>query len=238
MASEQQAFVFAVVFMVVFSTLLAAWPAGLQGPEETPENITPLNPSLLTDFTDYENYTRAAFLPPEYLLYGYADLGGRDWLVYWLGGTEFYITAKIMLWGWIWLGGSETVKFSGPNGARGESLSFAEIVADADNGSVRYDLTFTTDGSSAGGFVIYWNTTLYADPEDAWDNNQLYMLHGVGIADTTGENILGLLFSLLFLQLPDVPLVIGILLAVPVWASIIYIIWFIIISMIPFLGGA
>jgi len=231
MASEQQGFVFAVVFMIVFASLIAAWPAGLQGPEETVQNITPVDPNLLTDFAEYENYTKAVVDPS----YDYT-LGDRDWTVReYL--NAFYLGAKQYLW-FLWLGGYDQVKFIASTGTdRGQDLSFTEIEADATNGSIRYSLTYVTTGDSAGGFVVYWNTTVYSDPEDAWDNNVLYLLHGVGIASTTGANILGLLFSLLTLQLPDVPVLVNVLLVTPVWASIIYIVWFLIKSMIPFLGG-
>ena len=236
MASEQQGFVFAVVFMVVFSSLLAAWPAGLQGPEETVNTITPLDPSLLTDFTSHENYTKAVFSvlagPIEYYEY---DLGGRSWVIY-ADDTDFKLRAKVLIFGFLYLGQTDDCKFTSSTGSdRGTELSFTEIAADATDGAIRYSLTYITTGDSAGGFVIYWNTTLYTDPQDAWDNEVLYLLHGVGIASTTGANILGLLFSLLTLQLPDVPVLIGILLAVGPWASIIFIIWFLVKEMIPFL---
>jgi len=148
-----------------------------------------------------------------------------------------YMTLGAKQYLWIfWLGGYDQVKFTSETGNdRGESVSFTEIAADATDGSVKYSLTYTTTGDSAGGFIVYWNTTLYTDPEDAWDNNVLYLIHGVGIEATSGANILGLLFSLLFLQLPDVPVLVGILLAVGPWASIIYIVWFLIKEMIPFL---
>lgn len=233
MASEQQGFVFAVVFMIVFSTLLSTMPVGLLGEEETPENLTPLNPAILTDFTDYENYTKSAFSP---LTYEYS-LGGRDWFVGYSLGT-FLLGAKVFWW-IFWFGQLDSVKFNTYTGNdRGTGISFDEIAEDAEEGQVRYSLTFTSDGNNAGGFVIYWNSTEYETPEEAWNDDELYLLHGVGIDSTiTSTNILGLLFSLLFLRLPDVPITIGILLAVGPWASIIYIIWFIIVNMIPFLGG-
>lgn len=232
MASEQQGFVFAVIFMIVFASILAAMPAGLQGPEETVNIISPVDPKLLTDFTDYENYTKAVFVSNAYT---YNDLGGRDWTITIYSGA-FYLGAKVYFLG-LWLGGYDQVKFVSSTGNdRGQDLSFTEIATDADEGQVRYSLIFVNDGNSAGGFVIYWNTTLYSDPEDAWDNSVLYLLHGVGLDSTAaGTNILEILFSLLFLQLPDVPVLVNILLATPVWASIIYIIWFIIKEMIPFL---
>jgi len=234
LASEQYGFVFAVLFMIVFSAFLSTWPAGLQGPEEEIQNITPVDPSLLVDFTDYENYTKAVVNPShDYTL----PAGGRDWTIIEFADA-FYLGAKQYLW-FLWLGGYDQVKFIASTGTdRGQDLDFTEISTDATNGSVRYSLIYVTDGTSAGGFVVYWNTSLYTDPEDAWDNNVLYLLHGVGIDETTTQaNILGILFALLFLQLPDVPIMINIILAGAVWANIIYIIWFIIISMIPFLGG-
>jgi len=231
---EMRGFVFAVVFMIVFSALLSSVPTGLQGPEEALENITPVDPALLTDFTSYENWNRSDCTPPLYQLYEYT-LDGRDWIF-----TEtgfFTLGAKQYLW-IFWLGGMDQVKFIASTGAdRGNTLEFDEIAEDASNGSIRYSLIYETDGNSAGGFIVYWNTSLYSDPEDAWDNNKLVLIHGVGIDTGSGENILGILFALLLLQLPEVPVLVNLLLATPVWACIIYIIWFLIVNMIPFLGG-
>ena len=76
--------------------------------------------------------------------------------------------------------------------------------------------------------------TEYEDPEDAWDNDVLILLHGLGIEDTATANIGALIISLLLLQLPEVPTLINIFIAVPIWACIVYVIWYIIKEMIPF----
>jgi hypothetical protein len=143
--------------------------------------------------------------------------------------------AKVLIGGVLWLGGFETTTFYCENGtSRGEYLSITEIAEDADEGTVRYNLKFSVSGNDAGGFVAYWNTTLYEDPDDAWWASKLYLLHGVGIESSATANIGALLIGLLTLQLPDVPLLVNVLIAVPIWAGIIYVLWYIIKEMIPF----
>jgi hypothetical protein len=60
------------------------------------------------------------------------------------------------------------------------------------------------------------------------------MLHGVGIDATAAMDIAQLLLGLLFLQLPDVPVLVNVLIAVPIWASVVYLIWFVIKETLPF----
>lgn len=229
-------FVFAVVFIVVFSALVASIPVGFQGTGETVVPVVPVDPSILTDFTDYENYTKSAFteLPPGYFFYEYADLGGRDWIAA-TDEVTFGLAAKVYLW-FLWLGQVDEVKFMSPDGIdRGVDVSFSDIDSDADEGAVRYSMQFSTSGAAAGAFVVYWNTTTYSNSSLAWDADALYMLHGIGIESTATNDIGALIISLLLLQLPGVPTIVNIFLAVPVWACIAYVLWFIIKEMIPFI---
>ena len=227
-------FVFAVVFIIVFSALIAAIPIGLQGVGDTVTPVIPVDPSILTDFTDYENYTASAFteLPAGYFFYEY-NLADRDWIVA-TNEIAFELSAKVYFW-FLWLGQIDQVKFTSPNsGDRGTQISFDEIDSDADDGSVRYSMQFTTSGKAAGALVLYWNTTTYDNSTLAWDNDELYMLHGVGIESTATNDIGALIISLLLLRLPEVPPLVNLFLAVPIWACIIYVLWFIIKEMIPF----
>jgi len=226
-------FVFAVVFIVVFSGLVASIPVGLQGVGGEVQPVTPLDPSILTDFTDYENYTKSDFEDVAgYLVYEY-NLAGRDWVA----GTDevtFALLAKVY-WFFLWLGQVDVCKFKSPDGIeRGEEISFDNIDDDATDGAVRYSMQFTTSGKAAGALVVYWNTTTYSTSSDAWDNDELYMLHGVGIETTATNDIGALIISLLLLRLPDVPMLVNLFLAVPIWACIIYVLWYIIKEMIPF----
>jgi len=228
-------FVIAVSFIVIFSGLLITVPTDFYGTGATPDTpVTPVNPNLLSDFTDHKTYTKTnytgVFNSVEYALGDYNWIAG-------IGLTgEFSLAAKIYFFG-IWFGALHICKFITESGTdRGTSISFAEITADAEDGAVRYNLIFEDDGNEGGGFVVYWNSTLYPDVEDAWTNDVLYFTHGVGFT-TNALNIGSLLLGLLFFQLPDVPFLINLLLATPLWACIIYLIWWFIISMIPFLGG-
>ena len=229
-STEYRGFTFALVFIVIFGTLLATCPTGLQGPGESGNMVVPVNPSLISDFSDSVHYVRANFTYYRY----YYDLGGRSW---WCQTDDagFIVLAKVLLAGFLWFGGYDMTTFVLANGSdRGTYLSISEIQADAINGEVRYNLKYVADGNTAGGFVAYWNTTAYPLAANAWTANKLYLLHGVGISTSATANIGALLIHLLFVQLPDVPLLVNILIAVPIWASLIYLLWYIIKEMIPF----
>ena len=236
MASEMKGFVFAVIFIVVFATFLATIPEGYQGQADTPDMVIPVDPNIITGFSDSQNYSKSAFsVIGAYYQYVYpAVLGGREWICR-LGGTGFSLGAKVIYGGILWLGQMDSVKFISSEGVdRDDLLTFVEIATDADDGVIRYNLQYYANGASAGGFVVYWNITTYSDPEDAWDVDELYLLHGVGIQETATADIGALLISLLLLQLPEVPLLINILLITPLWACIVFVLWFIIKEMIPF----
>ncbi len=228
-------FVFAVCFIIIFSSLLASIPVGFQGTGETPSTVIPVDPSILTNFTDKENYTKSAFSSIGAGLYTYDySLGVRDWSCV-TNNTLFQLAAKVYFF-FLWLGQLDYCKFTSASGIdRGTELTFAEINLDADEGAIRYTLQFTGSGQSAGAFICYWNTTAWPDIADAWDNDELYLLHGIGLESTATNDIGALIISLLLLQLPGVPSLINIFIAVPIWACIIYVLWFIIKEMIPFI---
>ena len=230
MSDEQYGFVFAVTFIIIFSTLLATIPADLQGQESTVETITPVNPSLLTDFSASEDFVRTDFNGLG--AYAYV-LGSREWICA-TNQTAFELGAKVLVGGILWLGGMDVCRFIFDGENRGTIITLDDLDSDADDGTVRYDLQFEDTGNSAGGFVFYWNTTTYSDSSEAWTADKLYLLHGIGL--TADTNIASLLIALLFLQLPGVPVLVNVLLVVPIWASIVYVLWFIIKEMIPFLG--
>jgi len=231
--AEMRGFVFGVTFIVVFSVLISTIPVGLQGSGTAPDMLTPLDINIVTGFSASEDYVRTDFGGAK--TYSYT-LGERAWLAVFTTGPVFLLAAKVLIAGILWLGHLEICKFISPTGEdRGESLTLEEIEADATEGIVRYSLQYVDSGLTAGGYVIYWNTTAYSDPSDAWYYDELYLLHGIGIEDIAVANIGSLLVSLLLLQLPEVPLLINILLIAPIWASILFIIWYIIKEMIPFL---
>jgi len=231
MADEMRGFVFAIAFIIIFAALLSAVPADLMGLGETPDMVTPISPSLATDFAESEWYVEDNLTAFGQYVY---TLGAFEWVYSYYAGT-MQLGAKVLLLGFLWLGQLDSCEFISPDGEnRGGVLSITEIESDAPNGTVRYSLFSIGSGNSLGGFVVYWNITLYADPADAWTASELYLLHGLGLTESATTNIGALIVSLLLLQLPDVPLLVNIILVVPIWASIIYVLWYIIKEMIPF----
>ena len=230
--SEQRTFVFAVTFIIIFSALLTSIPADFQGHGGTVETVTPINPNLLSGFADSTEFDKTDFVVrPYYDYYEYLLTPTTFECRY--HTNEFNVGAHTLFVG-LWLGGYSWANFISDNGTNhGLEVTFSDLENDAKNGTVRYTLQYADTGNPAGGFVFYWNTTTYSDPSDAWDNNVLYLLHGIGLLANT--DIASLLISLLFLQLPEVPTLVNLLIVVPIWASIIFVLWFIIKEMIPFL---
>jgi len=232
--SEQRGFVFSVVFIVIFSALLASIPAGFQGSGEEPDTIIPIDPNLLTGFADSEDYDPTDYTGGAVKVHDYDNFGGHDWRSLTDDDTFLTLGAKVYFV-WFWFGDIDSCKFESPDGInRGTQLDFDEIDADDTDGdyAVRYSLTLEDTGDSAGSFVVYWNGT--ASVNDAWDADDVYLLHGVGIDTTATTNVAALLVSLLFLQLPEVPTLINILLAAPIWACIVFVLWYVVKEMIPF----
>lgn len=234
MANEQFGFVFAISFIIIFAGLLVAVPAGLQGQGATPNIVIPVDPNLFTDFTTTEDYQESDFLAGVgYDYYSYDNFGGYDWEIDYASNT-FILGAKVYWGGFLWLGAMDYVEWINSDGTNlGTYITFTDIDTDQVDGSVRYNLIFHTSGADAGGFIFYYNSTAYSDAATAWAADGLYLVHGFGI--TANTNIASLLVGLLFLQLPDIPVLLNLVIATVIWASVVYILWYIIKEMIPFL---
>ena len=229
--AEQKTFVFALTFIMLFSTLFITIPVDLQGQGQTGNTITPLDPSMVSDYGATEYFNATDFSPWLTLFVYEYTLNSRDWISS-TDEASFDLNAKIYWFG-LWFGQLDVIRFISPSGVdRSVSISFSEMVNDSTDGVAIYSLIYAESGNDAGDFVFYWNATAYADPNDAWDNDVLYFLHGADI--TVNTDIISLLVGLLFLQLPDCPLLINALLATPVWACVVFLIWFIIKESLPF----
>lgn len=233
-SNEQAGFVFAVTFILLFAGFTAMVPVDLQGAGTTTEILVPVDPTLIADWTDYETFSKSTMTELGYIYYiYYNDLGGFDWFADFDSATEIFEVGAKIYWGPLWLGALDQVQFINDGGTNYDtSLTLTDVENDGVEGTAKYNLIFSSSGNDAGDFIFYWNSTLYSDPSDAWDNSALYFVHGVGFSPNT--NIISLLVGILFLQLPDVPWEINLLLASFPWASVIYIIWFIVKESLPF----
>lgn len=225
---EIRAFMFCVVFITMFGLLLNTIPTDFQGVGDAGDTVIPIDPSLVTGFAASEEYCKSNFTGTSYEY----TLNSRDWVA---GGASSYLSlsAKKKVFG-LWLGGLDICTFYAPDGSsNGITLEHTEIDADATDGAVRYTIQFDS-GDAAGFFVVYWNITEYATATLAWAASDLWIIHGIGFDSSATTNIGALLVSLLLLQIPDVPILIGALLATPPWACIIFTLWFVIKETMPF----
>lgn len=233
--AEMRTFVFSVTFIIMFSTLLISLPSDFQGLESDPNELLPVDMNSITSFAEYVKYDKTDFTVGLTTYYDY-NLGSWAFEMVYGSGT-FGLVRHDLFFG-LWLGSITTIQHFNASGYdRGTGITFSELTTDAVSGIAKYSMRFTDDASSAGSIIYYWNSTLYSDPSDAWDNDVLYILHGIGLNETYGIDITRMLIQLLTLQLPDTPLLISLLLATPIWAGVVYLIWYFITKMIPFLGA-
>jgi len=226
---ELRAFMFCLTFITMFALLLSTIPTDFQGVGDAGDTVIPINPSLVTGFSESESYSKANFTGT---YYEYDSFNSRDWIAT-SDGNSVSLSAKKKILG-LWLGGLDISSFISEDGTnRGITLAWTEITTDADEGAVRYTIEFD-NGNAAGYFVCYWNTTAYATATLAWAGEGLYFIHGVGIEANAARDIGSLLVSLLLLQIPEVPVLVGALLATGPWACIIFVFWYVIKETMPF----
>jgi len=232
-------FVFSVVYILLFTGILAAVPVGLQGGGGDIDLPVPIDPVYLTGFEETENYTRTAYTAGVGLYYYSYSMVNKDWQAVYTDIAEpnFFHTQKFTVVPivWVYYVFNEFHNANGTN--RGTSLTIDEIELDAVDGIVRYDMFSSERGDNQGALLFYWNETLYADPEDAWDNDVLHQVHGAGFASSATNDVLSLVLSVLLLQLPDVPPLLGLFIAAPTWACIAFVCWYLITALIPFVSG-
>ena len=228
---EYRGFIFAITFILFFAGLVVAIPVGLEGQGLDPDNVVPLETAIIFGFEDYETYNMSVL--SAYDQYQY-DFNLRGWVFSYYAGT-IQLGAKIVYLGFLWFGQLDSCEFISPDGNnRGAVLSYEEIDTDAENGTVNYNLRYLVNGADAGGFVVYWNSTEYESSFDAFVADDVFFMHGVGIASTAPVDITSLLIGLLLLQLPNCPPLINLLLATPIYAAVVFLIWFIIKESMPF----
>lgn len=89
-------------------------------------------------------------------------------------------------------------------------------------------------------FDIYFtfNASKYSKPSEAWQKSDLHTLIGVSLDKAnTAFNAWNVVAQLLFFQLPNVHPLINMLIAIPIWVMIAWLIYILILKAIPFIGG-
>lgn len=224
--AEMKTFAFVVSFLLIYSAFLSTVPPGLL--VDTYENpiIADVNPQLLVGFNESVQYNSTSYTGN---YYGY-ELGGYEWAS-WESVTSYKMGVKAIVWAiWVSTALNDFVNEEGEN--RGTELTFVEMQEDSDNGTVRYD---AVNRFVSSGVVFYWNTNDYTYAWEAWGNDSLQVIHGIGASAESPQNALSLVLGMLTFSIPGIPFLLQVLLSSPIYASILYLIWFFIKEVIPFL---
>lgn len=235
--AEYKGFVVAVVFIIIFSALLSTMPTFLSGAGTAANEIIPVDPNIISGFSDSETYCKANFTPNLIgELYQY-EMNSRYWQMQYDSGNTYFVLYERIIWLGIFVVNLDPYIFTSSNGTnRGYSLSFTEIDADMTDGTETYALKNYRTSNDGGSLIVWYNTTTYDNSSHAWDNSDLWFMHGIGFQSSATNDIGALLVSLLLFQLPDVPLMANVIIGGLLWVSIIWILWFVVKSMIPFLS--
>ena len=226
--AELKTFSIVVSFLLIYSALLGTMPAGfMTATYETPE-LADIDPQLIVGFENYVTYNSTNFTAGG-LDYGF---GGHLWSAVDTTGiiSLYYRTILFLI---IPVYTAVTFTFEG-GFDRGESdLTWVQIQTDSEEGITRYTAKCPQVSS---GLVFMWNTSDYLYAWDAWGNDSLLIVHGVG-ADIANAplDVLSLLFAMLTYSVADIPPLLQVLLNSPIYASVLFLIWFFIKEVIPFL---
>lgn len=223
--SEMKTFSFVVSFLLVYTALMGSIPAGLLSTTYDNPVLQNIDPQLIAGFDsfvqyDYSNFSGGSF--------NY-DLGGYEWHSA-SDGSNFGMGVIIRFLG-IWVD-TDWVDFALDSGqSRGTTLTLQEIQADASNGTVRYSaicFTVTT------GIIFSWNPNDYTYAWEAWGNDSLYVIHGIGINDNAPQNAISLVLGMLTFSIAEIPFLIQILINSPIYAGVLYLIFFFVKEIAPF----
>jgi len=85
---------------------------------------------------------------------------------------------------------------------------------------------------------FYYNSTIWNNATEAWNHHELHFFAGIGFDQlNTSINAWSLISSILFFQMPDVHPILNAMVAIPLWISIAYLVYVLILKAIPFVGG-
>lgn len=211
-------------------------------------------------FTAYE---RRQYDVPEYEdyegIYHYADLtnqtlSGTQTLEFTLGGWNVrlgfhigdyeinigtYSAWAVFTWGYNgmdWLYVNNTIVNTGY--LEEQSLYTEDIDAVyAEYGSSNQSKFYSENSDTLFHVFFLWNTTTYIDSADAWDNDDLHIIVAINYDDVnTSFNVWNLIGGLFFWQLPHVHIILNVILSIPLWGAVGYLVTIFILKIIPFIG--
>ena len=168
------------------------------------------------------------------------DIGNRDFTFYYRQANETPLELKMQHnWMWFIFPQLEVMEWKNFQGvSRGLYLSVDEMEADSpDNSTVQYRVISPKKNFQYFASFSY-NATLYGNFTHAWNFHELYFFWAVNFDQVgTSYNVAQLISMLLFFQFPDVNLYVNALMAIAFWTCIAYLVYVLIIKIIPLIAG-
>lgn len=176
------------------------------------------------------------------------DFGGYD-IDFYSDQDKAYNGRIMVRWVWYWWiipTGSKSLTWYDVNGfdvsdmyVGDKTLTGDQLNSDYENeGKMEYNLK---SGSFTIKVYFNFNTTIYDTPVEAWENDDIHTLFGIEFDQTqTAYSAFDVLAMVLFFNLPDCNWMIKALIAVPIWISVAYLTFILVLRAIGaiFGGGA
>jgi len=118
----------------------------------------------------------------------------------------------------------------------GDPVCYPEKIIDKfdENGFAKFRVECQHFGMD---IVLHYNTTEYSNFFEAFKDNQFEAVFGINPHDlNTKLSAWDLIGKLLFFQMPNIHPILNMLIAIPIWTCIAYLIYVLILKVIPFVG--
>ena len=168
-------------------------------------------------------------------------IGGHDLHFGWDVNEQYILIHHVEYW-WIFKTGQHKMKWY-HNGVEipqvdspFEGMVFLDKIRGYfDDGTAKFRVQCQHFGMD---LILAYNTTAYSSFTEAFTNNDFYFITGFRIDDlNTKLSAWDLVGRLLFFQTPEIHPVLNMIIAIPIWTCIAYLIYVLVLKAIPFVGG-
>lgn len=248
--SEYKGLITVVSFLGVFVLLLGLFPYDLLVASDSNRAVDV--PSELIEVMSIYSFAETKtvylnnsgtpwWLDPTNWLYWDIDIGSWDIDLYYTKPNQTVYTKTMNLvhvwydW-WIFPADDHLEFFSSSGESLGEGLTVLEIGTENPQ-TFRATCSHTTYTVGMG-----YNDTTYSNYSDAWDHGGVAVFCGVNFDQVnTSYNAMNLISTLLFFSMPaETPLIIKLIISIPIWACVAYLMFIFVLRTIGaiFGGGA
>lgn len=171
------------------------------------------------------------------------DIGNRDFTFYYSKANLSEHELKMQHnWFWLIFPQAENLDFISIKTSenRGQFLIASEMEEDSENQTETIKIAKYRAKTNDFQYMAYfqYNYTKWGNVTNAWNHHELFLFWAVNFDDVnTSYNAFHLVSMLLFFQLPDCNIYVNALMAIPIWVCIGYLVYVLIIKVIPLIAG-